>query len=112
MKVASQLNVMPPFYKGLSQGEMGLLALIGMTVLGLAGLMVSVMTGYPIIFVSGLLMGVMSVFALPNAWMRALGRLKTHHCQHYLAKQAHRRFHASDYLTQSRRFASKRSEES
>ncbi|MGI9949529.1 DUF3487 family protein [Vibrio hyugaensis] len=108
MRAASSLNVMPPFYKGLSLGEMGLLVLVCMSLTGLVGLALYVQFGLALIPLTALLIGAIGAFALPKGIMRKLSRIKTHHCQHYASKQFDRWLAKSRYHTQSRRFASRR----
>ncbi|MEZ9749051.1 DUF3487 family protein [Vibrio sp. 10N.261.51.A1] len=108
MHSASTLNVMPPFYKGLSMGEMGLLVLVCMTLTGLLGLALYAAFGAPLILFTALLLGALGAFALPKSLMRKLSRIKTHHCQHYASKRFERWFHPERYHVDARRFACKR----
>lgn len=108
MKAASSLNEMPPFYKGLSLGEMGLLVLVCMGVLGSLGLVLYLLYGAPLILFTSLLLGGLGAFALPKGVMRKLSRIKTHHCQHYASKRFDRWFHPERYHVETRRFACRR----
>ncbi|EJV0278461.1 DUF3487 family protein [Vibrio parahaemolyticus] len=108
MKAAASINVMPPFYKGLSLGEMGLLVLVCMTALGSVGVALYAMYDAPLILFTSLLLGGLGAFALPKGVMRKLSRLKTHHCQHYASKRFDRWFHPERYHVDSRRFACRR----
>ncbi|WP_250132554.1 DUF3487 family protein, partial [Vibrio crassostreae] len=87
MHCASTLNVMPPFYKGLSMGEMGLLVLVCMSLTGLLGLALYAAFDAPLILFTAFLLGALGAFALPKSLMRKLSRIKTHHCQHYASKR-------------------------
>lgn len=108
MRCASTLNVMPPFYKGLSMGEMGLLVLVCMSLTGLMGLALYAAFGAPLILFTALLLGALGAFALPKSLMRKLSRIKTHHCQHYASKRFECWFHPERYHLDTRRFACKR----
>ena len=108
MKSASALNVMPPFYKGLSLGEMGLLMLALTLVMSAFGVVMYVLFGVSLVLITAPILGIMSAFALPKSVMRKLSRLKTHHCPHYASKQLHRWYHAQHYHNETRRFACRR----
>ncbi len=108
MKSASALNVMPPFYKGLSLGEMGLLMLVSTLVMALLGGVVYVLFGVSLVLISAPILGIMSAFAIPKSVMRKLSRLKTHHCSHYVSKRMHRWYHSERYHNETRRFACRR----
>jgi len=111
VKAAHVLNVMPPFYRGLSQGEIALLSLCGMVMLGAPGLLLALSTGHAIIFVSSFVLGALGVFLLPKGIARKLSRIKTRHCHYYAAKRIDRWLHASRYCLETRRFAPKRTGE-
>ncbi|RJX68669.1 DUF3487 family protein [Vibrio sinensis] len=108
MKSTACLNVMPPFYKGLSLGEIGVLTIVNTLILGVIGLFVAFITGWWMAFVSGLLLGVLSMAILPKGLMAPLTRIKAHHCQYYLQKKFDCWINAKHYITQSRRFATRR----
>ncbi|EGU42405.1 hypothetical protein VII00023_00515 [Vibrio ichthyoenteri ATCC 700023] len=108
MKSAACLNVMPPFYKGLSLGEIGVLTIVNTLILGVIGLFVAFITGWWIVFVSALLLGLLSMAILPKGLIAPLTRIKARHCQYYLQKQFDRRVNTERYTTQSRRFATRR----
>lgn len=111
MTPAHPLNVMPPFYKGLSQGDIALLSLCGMALLGAPGLLLAISTGYYILLVSSLVLGALGVFLLPKGAARKLSHFKTRHCHYYAAKRIDRWLHANRYLNETRRFAPKRTGE-
>lgn len=108
MKSASALNAMPPFYKGLSLGEMGLLMLALTLVISLLGLVVYALFDVSLVLITAPILGIMSAFTIPKSVMRKLSRLKTHHCAHYVSKQIHRWYHSQQYHNETRRFACRR----
>ncbi|MFM2588241.1 hypothetical protein [Vibrio sp. TBV020] len=108
MKTAACLDVMPPFYKGLSQGEMGALVLVCMSLLSIPGIALALWFEMGIVLISALMLGIVGPFMLPKFLMRKLSRLKTHHCKHYAAKRIHHWRRRDCYITQTRRFATKR----
>ncbi|WP_045407348.1 DUF3487 family protein [Vibrio jasicida] len=111
MKSSACLNVMPAFYKGLSLGEIGVLTLFNTLVLGSIGLVLALATGWWLCFFSALMLGLMSMALLPKSVIAPLERIKTRHCQFYLQKQWSRRWHSARYVTQSCRFAPRRTVE-
>ncbi len=111
MKTAACLDVMPPFYKGLSQGEMGLLVLVCMSILAVPGLALTLWYGKSLFIISALVLGLLSAFMLPRSMMRKLSRLKSHHCRHYASKRFHRWRHPERYILDTRRYATKRTHE-
>ena len=108
MKSAASLNVMPPFYKGLSLGEIGTLTVVNTVILGAIGFFIAIATGWWITLLSFLLLGLLSMAILPKGLIAPLTRIKARHCQYYLQKQFDRRMHAERYITESRRFATRR----
>ncbi|GLO64068.1 hypothetical protein MACH09_45760 [Vibrio sp. MACH09] len=109
MKNAATLNVMPPFYKGLSMGELGVLTTINTVLMSIVGIGLFMFTGYWLAFVSSLMIGLISVLLLPKALIRVLTRTKSAHCQHYFQKHFDRWYRNANYHISSRRFATRRS---
>lgn len=109
MKSAAALNVMPPFYKGLSMGELGILTAINTLLMGIAGMGLFIFTGFWLILLSSLMVGLISVLLLPKALIRVLTRTKSTHCQHYFQKHFDRWYRSENYHIASRRFATRRS---
>ena len=111
MKSAAILNVMPPFYKGLSLGELGVLTLFNTSVLSVIGVALSLITGWWTCLLSALFIGMLSMALLPKGLIAPLTRIKTRHCQYYLQKHFDRRAYAKRYITDSRREATRRTME-
>lgn len=108
MKTAACLDVMPPFFKGLSQGEMGALILVCIILLSIPGAALALWFDMGIFLISALMLGLVGPFMLPKFVMRKLSRLKTHHCKHYAAKRIDHWRHSERYVTHTHRFATKR----
>nr|WP_299144534.1 DUF3487 family protein [uncultured Vibrio sp.] len=102
------LNVMPPFYKGLSMGEMGLLALVCTSISLAVGAALYGTFEAALILPTSALLGALGAFALPKGIMRKISRIKTRHCQHYASKRFERWLHPERYHVDSRRHAGKR----
>lgn len=111
MKSAACLNVMPPFYKGLSLGEIGAITLFNTAILSVIGLGLALMTGWWICLLSFGVLGLMSMALMPKGLIAPLTRIKSRHCQYYLQKQFDRRVYAERYITDSRRSATRRTME-
>ncbi len=109
MQSAAILNTMPPFYKGLSMGEMGLLVLVCTVPIAVLGAVLAWQYDSIMLLLTGLILGPLSAFGLPNAVMHKLSRLKTHHCQHYASLRWDRFCHHQRYQCHSERFANRRS---
>lgn len=108
MKSAHVLNETPPFYKGLSLAEMGLLMFALTLVIFALGLVLLALFDVSLVMVTSPILGIMAAFAIPKGVMQKFSRLKTHHCQHYAGKRLHHWLHSERYHTQTRRFACRR----
>ncbi len=99
---------MPPFYKGLSQGEMGLLIFVCILLTSIPGLWLAWVYQKAIFLTSAVIVGGAGAFVLPKGIMRKLTRMKSEHCHHYAAKRFHHWRHQERYIHETRRFATKR----
>lgn len=111
MKSPALLNVKPPFYKGLSLSEVGLLTTFNTLIMTGVGAGLMALTGIGMLWVLSVFLGLVSVFAMPKVMINAITRAKRAHCQSYFEMKFDRFKHAKRYQTQSRKMATKRIED-
>ncbi|MFA0175360.1 hypothetical protein AB4472_09375 [Vibrio lentus] len=108
MKRVEILCVKPPFYKGLTASELGLLMAICTTAMSVIGVPISLMTGWWLVALSAFFLGVMSPVILPKRLLLALAKRKERHCRFYFAKRWHHFYYPERYLLRSETMARKR----